>query len=236
MIEWKSAKSEDLWYLVGLLTSDGCLSGDGRHVILTAKDEMFLEKVRLRLRISNPVTMTRGGVGSLCHRLQIGGVDFYRFLRSIGLTPRKSLTLGSLRVPRIYFLDFLRGIIDGDGSIRSWIHPTNGGSQWSLRIYSGSVNFLLWLKDEIDLILSSRGKIHRNNKTEHVLKYGKMAAQDILKRCYYDGCLGLDRKENLASQCVGSVRGWGRSKTVGQVAKPADATDSERVSLGVTSG
>lgn len=34
----------NLWYLVGLITSDGCLSKDGRHVDITAKKK-FSKKV-----------------------------------------------------------------------------------------------------------------------------------------------------------------------------------------------
>ncbi len=32
--------------------------------------------------------------------------------------------------------DFLRGVIDGDGNISTWIHRTNHNRQWCLRIYS----------------------------------------------------------------------------------------------------
>ena len=51
-------------------------------------------------------------------------------LSAIGLTPRKSLTIGALKVPLGGFGDFFRGVIDGDGNIRHWLHPTNGRQQW----------------------------------------------------------------------------------------------------------
>ena len=43
----------------------------------------------------------------------------------IGLTPAKSLTLRPLAVPDSVFADFLRGCIDGDGSVvvyADWYH------------------------------------------------------------------------------------------------------------------
>ena len=59
----------------------------------------------------------RGGLGHACHRLQWRDRELYGWLTDIGLTPRKSLTLGPLTVPDEYFADFFRGCIDGDGTI-----------------------------------------------------------------------------------------------------------------------
>ena len=45
----------NLWYLVGLITSDGCLSSDGRHIDITAKEYEFLEKIKQATGISNKI-------------------------------------------------------------------------------------------------------------------------------------------------------------------------------------
>jgi hypothetical protein len=134
-------KGPNLWYLVRLITSDGCLSSDGGHIDITSKDFKFLEGVR----------------------------NFYGFLLSIGFTPNKSLTLGKIKTPEHYFTDFLRGTPDGDGCIRT---------------------------------------------CTLVLKYGKMAAREISRRCYYRDCFGLERKVKLANKCLDSYEGWSQSKTV----------------------
>jgi hypothetical protein len=146
--------------------------------------------------------------------IQIGNKNFYDFLLSIGLSQNKSLTLGALEIPNQYFVDFLRGVIDGDGCIRGWIHPTNQREQWSLRIYSGSEEFIKWLNSATEQLLKVFGKIHKNASNTWVLKYGKMVAKEISRQCYYKNCLGLDRKIKLAADCVDSYRGWDRSKTV----------------------
>lgn len=39
-------KSKDLWYLIGLITTDGCLSSDGRHIDITSKDYEFLREIK----------------------------------------------------------------------------------------------------------------------------------------------------------------------------------------------
>ena len=105
-------------------------------------------------------------------------------------------------------------MIDGDGSIRSWAHTINKREQWSLRVYSGSKEFVKWLSDTIACLLEVFGRIHNSRNNLWVLKYGKMAAKEILGRCYYKNCLGLESKIKLAQDCCGAHTGWTQSKTV----------------------
>jgi len=207
-------KQADLWYLVGLITSDGYLSKDGRHIDITSKEYDFLQNIVNRLKLNNKVTPKTSGSGGTAYRIQIANQNFYDFLLSIELMPNKSLVLRDIDVLQQYFIDFLRGVIDGDGSIRQWVHPSNAGKQWSLRIYSSSKIFIVWLRQQIEVLLNARGKLYEDEKTTHTLKYGKMAAREILSECYYEGCFGLQRKIALAKDCALSDRGWSKSKTV----------------------
>lgn len=207
-------ENKDLWYFVGLIATDGNLSSDGRHISVTAKDPLFLEALKKSLGLQNKVGMKRNGTGMESFQIQFANRNFYDFLLSIGLTPRKSLTLGELQVPDEWFSDFLRGVIDGDGCIRSWVHPTNGKEQWSLRVYSASLPFMQWLEKMIERKFLVWGRIHQRGKQMFNLKYGKLAAKQILQHCYYQDCFGLDRKIALANSCVLSAAGWSKSKTV----------------------
>jgi hypothetical protein len=207
-------KGPNLWYLVGLITSDGCLSSDGRHIDITSKDHEFLKKIKDKFRLVNKIGVKNRDKVNEAYHVQFSNRNLYEFLLSVGLTPNKSLTLKSLDIPEEYFVDFLRGVIDGDGSIRSWRHPTNTREQWSLRIYSGSKEFVNWLSDTIAWLLEVFGKVHKNVTNTWVLKYGKMAAKEISGRCYYKNCFGLERKIILAQKCIESNTGWTQSKTV----------------------
>jgi len=208
-----------LWYLVGLITSDGCLSSDGRHIDITSKDYGFLRKLNNSLSLVNKIGIKNKGKNNQCYCIQFSNRNFYEFLLSIGLTPQKSLTQGKVEVPEEFFPDFLRGLVDGDGSIRHWIHPSNRKEQWSLRVYSPSSLFLEWLQKRIEQILRARGRIHRDIKKKprvdmFVLKYGKVAGRTIFSKCYYDNALSLDRKMKLAEECCAADVGWKNSKTV----------------------
>ncbi len=204
----------NLWYLVGLIATDGCLSSDGRHIDITSKDYDYLNLLRNTIGITNKIGSKYGIKKQRSFRIQIGNKVLYNFLLSIGLTQKKSLTLRGLNVPHKYFADFFRGVVDGDGCIRKWMHPSNSREQWSLRVYSGSAVFLKWLKNDVECLLNAKGKIHRKTDNLWILKYGKMAAKEISKNCYYEGCLGLGRKIKLAQECRDSYKGWSRSRTV----------------------
>lgn len=203
---------EHLWYFVGLITSDGCLSTDGSHINITSKDHSLLKDLRTALGIANRIGTKIGGSGSVSFQIQMGDKSLYRFLLDVGLTPHKSLTLGSLNIPISRFPDFLRGMIDGDGCIHTWIHSSNGRRQWALKISSASPVFASWLRLSIEAYFGVRGRIHigtgkGKRHPIHLIKFGKLAAQVILGTCYYPGCLAMPRKLQRALQCVTAPNG-----------------------------
>lgn len=207
----------NLWYLVGLITSDGSLSKDGRHIDITSKDYEFLRDIRYVTGIKSKIGIKFGSKkNQKAFRIQIGNKNFYNFLLSIGLMPNKSLILKNLAIPDEFFKDFLRGLIDGDGGILRWIHPKNFREQWVLRITSGSKKFLEWLSEKIENTFKAKGRIYQKNEegTQFEIKFGKVAARKILKICYYENCFSLERKKRLAQECINSYEGWKRSKTI----------------------
>jgi hypothetical protein len=86
-------------------------------ITIVSKDIDVLETVRRCLAVTTPVRRHSAGYGQRCHHLSWHDRALYGWLREIGLTPAKSLTLGPLSVPDEYFVDFFRGCIDGDGTI-----------------------------------------------------------------------------------------------------------------------
>ena len=205
----------NLWYLVGLITSDGSLSKDGRHVDITSSNYEFLCGVNKLIGSDIKIGVKYGGFKrQKAFHIQITNRNFYEFLLSIGLMPNKSLILEKVEVPDSHFNDFLRGLIDGDGGIQKWVHHTNKREQWNLRVASGSKKFLEWLQNKIENLIGVKGGLYTQSPTQHRLKYGKMAAKVITQKCYYEGAFALERKKNLADLCINSYRGWVRSKTI----------------------
>lgn len=165
MIRW----APSLAYAIGLITTDGCLSKDGRHIDLTSKDLEQIENFSKILGLKNKVGLKMNGYSSRqYYRIQFGDVKFYQFLLRIGLTPHKSKTLNSLTVPNKYFRDFLRGLLDGDGHIRTYWDPDkiNG------KITQGSRAFRLIVAKYSSIVLLKE-IYHKNDVPCLTRKYSK---------------------------------------------------------------
>ena len=216
-MEW----SRSLAYFVGLITTDGCLSSDGRHINLTSKDfelvDMFAAFFGDRNRIGTKV----GGYGhQRCFQVQLGNVELYRWLLSIGLTPRKSLTLGRLQIPDHVFADFLRGHLDEDGTIcRYWDSVFPNSLRCYARFNSASQPHLNWLQVTIARLWSLRGYHNRNGPNYYRLSYAKRESLNLFGRIYYAPHVPcLLRKRQIADRVLNEQA---------EVAELADARASE---------
>lgn len=113
---------------------------------------------------------------------------FYDFLISIGLTPRKSLTMGKLLIADQYFFDFLRGCFDGDGTFYSyWDKRWRSSHMFYVEFISASGKHIDWLRKELKDRIGVIGHV-TNNKIgmAYQLKYAKKESVEIIKNMYYN--------------------------------------------------
>lgn len=183
-IKWSSA----LAYAVGLITTDGNLSPDGRHIIFVSKDKEQIETFKSCLGINNKISRKRGGYTGKkdYYVVQFGDVILYRWLLEIGLTPNKSRTIGILKVPDRYFFDFLRGHFDGDGSCYSYWDPRWKSSfMFYITFNSASLTHIKWLRETLDRLADVRGHVcNDGRKIIWQLKYAKRESKIVIKRLY----------------------------------------------------
>jgi hypothetical protein len=134
---------------------------------LTSQDLELVLLFRKALGLENSIGKKARGYSTekKYYVVQFSDVLFYRFLVDIGITPRKSKTLARIGIPNVNFYDFLRGCIDGDGTISTFQHPESKNPQLRIRLYSASESFLEWIQsvttqDGIKGFISKSGKIH----------------------------------------------------------------------------
>ena len=96
--------SPELAYAVGLLVTDGCLSSNKKNIIFTSKDIEQIGNIKRIINLPGKIGFTRNK-RSEAYRLQFSSVQLWDWLYSIGLTPHKSLTIGSINIPDEYFID-----------------------------------------------------------------------------------------------------------------------------------
>jgi len=199
----------ELAYAVGLITTDGCLSQDGRRLTMTSKDFDLLETVQRCLGVTARITLSTNPAP--CYRLQWGDVGFHRWLMDIGLMPAKSLRLGPLRVPDEWLRDFVRGCIDGDGTIVTYTdryntfkNPSYVYTRLFVRIVSASPRFLVWLRARIRTLTGESGSltVRTAASTNDLwsLKYAKRESLAVLRWMYYAPDVPcLRRKRDIAA-------------------------------------
>jgi hypothetical protein len=196
----------DLAYAVGLIATDGCLYRDGRHLTITSKDIALLETARRCLGVTAGIVPTHP---RRCYRLQWSDARLHRWLSSIGLMPAKSLRLGPLDVPDQWFRDFLRGCIDGDGSISIYTdryHAAKRCTYIYTRLYvslvSASPPFVEWLRASVQRLqqLSGAVDVRRTERRHDIwrLRYAKRESLALLRWMYYAEDLACLRRKRYA--------------------------------------
>jgi aromatic ring-cleaving dioxygenase len=183
-IEW----SPGFAYAVGLIATDGCMSCDGRHIVLVSKDLEMIENFRNCLNLDNKIGDHVSGMGTSAFRVQFGDVVFYDFLLHIGLSPKKSKTLKSIAIPDKYFFDFLRGCLDGDGTFYSYWDPRWASSFMFYTVFiSASKSHIEWLRYEILRRLGICGHLTISGKSPmYEIKYAKSDSLQLLPKLYYN--------------------------------------------------
>jgi LAGLIDADG DNA endonuclease family protein len=191
-VEW----SEKMAYVVGLVATDGCLGSRRRTITFTSADRDLVALYLETLGRTNKIGEQRTKTGGLVYRAQFTDTRLYQWLTSVGITPRKSLTLGAIDVPNDCLAPLVRGLLDGDGSVTNgiWKADTSRRSdyyyEWfRTRFVSASRLHLEWLKAQLGTALGLRGWIwwnDRQGKGIGVLTYGKHDSIALLQNIYSD--------------------------------------------------
>lgn len=204
-IQW----SPEFAYAIGLLVTDGCLYGDGRHINLMSKDKEQIKNFLWCLKLNNKIGMKHNGARSArSFTVQFGDIVFYRFLNSIGVNPRKSKTIADIKIPNEYFFDFLRGHFDGDGTFYSYFDPRWKSSYLFYTVFaSASGTHINWLRDKIFRALKLKGHISKSvSDPTYKLKYAKTESLKLLPRLYYNAkVVCLSRKRRIVKTALAVI-------------------------------
>lgn len=189
-------------YAIGLIATDGYLSIDGRHIAFTTKDKELATLFKNCLGINNKISKKGRGYTNekKYYLVQFGDTTFYEFLVSIGITNKKSKTIGQVTVPDKFFIDFLRGCLDGDGNISVFNHPESKHKQLKVRFTSASKKFLSWIHLKIkEKYKIDSGHIYTDKiKSVSTLSYAKSDGGKILKLMYHRKYIPfLKRKKDI---------------------------------------
>jgi len=211
-LEW----SDSMAYIVGLTATDGCLVSGRRAINFKSRDRDLVETYLRVLGRTNAIRAEPTRAGGVVFSTQFHDSTLYEWFRSVGLTPRKSLTLGGFDVPEAQLFPLIRGLLDGDGSIINAVYRADTGGRrdyyWEYLITSfssASRAHLTWLRDRIhgatglsgnltETTRTLRSTVERNPFFE--LRYAKCASRVLLPALYRSGTPCLARKRAIWQQ------------------------------------
>lgn len=115
----------EMAYVLGMIVTDGSIytQNYSTRFEITQKEPEILYLIRDVMQSDQPISQ----YDSTCnaHRLFIYSVEMVNDLKRLGITERKSLTIGLPNVPKEYLSHFIRGVFDGDGWIQDRGYTAN---------------------------------------------------------------------------------------------------------------
>jgi len=187
--------SSNMAYMLGFILADGCIIegtyrgySDSLKFGVQKRDVDILEKIKKELSSSHKISLCKNA-----DHFSITNQVIVNDLKKLGITYRKSLKENIPNVPQKYVRDFIRGIVDGDGSISfdKRNYPT-------LSVCGGKKT-ITFIQNHFLSKLGIYSKIGKRKKIQFIFYIGYRAnsAKDIINYLYNDSNLYLERKHNL---------------------------------------
>lgn len=169
--------SHDKYYWLGFLGADGAIVNNTVNIELKSIDASHLEKFNAFMENTNPIKFRTNNLNVESVKIQINSYELVEYLKQYNIYQNKSKTfeIPEDKIPKEYLMDFIRGLIDGDGCIR-----INNHQQISFSFCSGNKKCV----EQVKKILGLDNKITQDKYTYHIQVTGNIKAKNILDKIY----------------------------------------------------
>lgn len=187
--------SADKAYWIGFITADGYIHEKRGYLRIKLQN---LDRNHL-FKFANFIGANKESVKTEFHnithkplaKIEISSRKIVDSLIKLNIRQHKSTREKVANIPEEYIRDYLRGLIDGDGSIR----PDGSG----ISLNNSKEVLLFMLNIIIDKFGIAKVKIQNHDHTWKIEYRSKKNVKTILNYLYYDNCTTyLDRKFSLA--------------------------------------
>jgi len=184
-------------YVLGLWWTDGCMrikSNTGAHEIEIASNDREHLKLMAEV-IGGKYYLRKVSPQANTYVISFCSIEMYRDIERLGGTPRKSRTIGFPDVPPELLPHFVRGVVDGDGTL-AW-----NGDRPVIQIYSGSPLFVGNMIAAIETATGIPALSLTANRDNWYIKWSTIRAKCLAAWLYVEHPgLALARKAAIAAQ------------------------------------
>lgn len=217
-MRYLNLKKPEHSYFFGFIQADGTLRASSRNrgyleIELNKKDREILEFFRKLFPFCPPIkTRVRDTNFKKNYKscsLRIFQKEFRKELLELGFSPGKKFL--NIFPPKCSFSerDYIRGLIDGDGSLGI---TKKGFPFISISVKSEALK--IYLCEIIEKVAGERKRIIRNKRDNtYNIMLIRERAQELIRYLYYPGCLALRRKLKKVQEALK----WKRPKTLKRI-------------------
>lgn len=193
-------------YILGMLASDGCVASNQNQIYieLQRKDKEILEKINIELQNERPIKDYHNNCKDYENsKLYFFSQQIKQDLSLYNIIPNKTAFDNDFfqNIKPEYYMDYIRGHFDGDGSIK-W---TNGTINWQIDSTSlTTLNHMIVILQQYGIIakiLKHTEECKNRNRTKDLYRiyfYGKDNAIKLYKLFYQlplEQALRMSRKQ-----------------------------------------
>lgn len=199
--------SRDMAYVLGFVAADGniCHSGNAFTLHIASNDKDVIEKIRTVMHYLGPIHEKPQLNEKVSYSLRICDCIIFNDLEKLGITERKSLTL-SPRVSKAFIVDFLRGFLDGDGTV--YLRNNQYQSKLVVAFYTASHAMAKFIHLNLRKLIGNfyksniQNRITKRKTPYYSVTLGQKAAIKLFNILYANTNLYMDRKFEKFTQVI----------------------------------
>lgn len=210
--------TEEKAYILGFICADGHVCAKHNRIVIALQDSDYelLEKIRTamgsphpihrHIKRKNPYTKANHLIIEQC-TISINGKELVKPLLEMGLGFKKTYTLNReimKFVPKELWKHFLRGYLDGDGSI-TWGKEYSSGKKYMVQV-CGNRDFL---EHSYQVFYNSNCAIYKDKYSKQCCTWkltDKRKVLEFLNMIYGKASIYLDRKYNTYKYAMWSFK------------------------------
>lgn len=191
--------SPEMAYVLGFTAADGniCHSGNAHTLHIASDDLDVIEKIKNVMDYFGPIYQKARFNKKVSYSLRICDKEIFSDLNKLGITERKSLTLNP-KVNKFYIKDFIRGFLDGDGTVH--VRKTRYPSNLTVVFYTASKRMAIFIHSYLKKSLGElyggkiRSRITKFKNEYYSLGLGHKASAKLFNLIYKNATIYMDRK------------------------------------------